>query len=134
MPTDYQFDNVLWMAFHGAYGMFVDNVDATVMPLNHDEQWIDCPHSCELHSECDVCANSDCEGIRTIPDPDFDPIYEHRTLPGQPDYEAVICHECAHELCKQVPWINKLIDPYNSHAHSRDYDWTGHQGWDLEQE
>src|SRR3954471_23803618 len=60
-PTQrYQFDNALWIAFHGGYGMFVDNLDATLSP-------------------------------------DYSPIKrESRILPGNPDYEAVICHLCAH--------------------------------------
>ena len=47
------------------------------------------------------------------------------------EYTAIICHECAHDLCDKVPWINKLIDPTNSHAHQYGIDWTGHTGWDL---
>src|SRR3990167_648088 len=39
---------------------------------------------------------------------------------------VMICHECAHELCDKIPWINKLLDPHNSHAHGYDRDWTGH--------
>lgn len=31
--------------------------------------------------------------------------------------EAVLCHECAHELCETVPWINTLLNPLESHAH-----------------
>lgn len=56
---------------------------------------------------------------------------EKRLLPGSPCEEAIICHSCAHALCKAVPWINRLIEPLNSHAHSYDKDWTGHEGWDL---
>lgn len=88
--TDYQFNNALWIAFHGGYGMFTDNC--------------------------------------------FEAI--GRKLPGQPDHEAVICHECAHELCATVPWIDKLIQPLSSHAHRVDKIPTllaeGHRGWDLE--
>lgn len=52
------------------------------------------------------------------------------------DPEAVICHECAHKLCEQNPWIMKLLDPHNSHAH-RVQDipellMRGHTGWDLD--
>lgn len=48
-------------------------------------------------------------------------------------YKAVICHECAHTLCNAVPWINKLIDPANSHSHSAEYIKTNlhHFGWDY---
>jgi len=85
----YQFDNALWICFHGGYGMFVDNLD-------------------EYSG-----------GENTQP------------LPCHPDYQAVICHDCAHDLCEKVPWINDLIRPENSHAHSGYRDWTGHKGWDL---
>ncbi len=44
---------------------------------------------------------------------------------------AIICHECAHDLCSKVPWINNLIKPDVSHAHPYGVDWTGHVGWDL---
>jgi hypothetical protein len=45
--------------------------------------------------------------------------------------EAVICHECAHDLCAKVPWIGKLLDPEHSHTHTHGRNWTGHTGWDL---
>jgi len=28
--NQYAYDNALWIAFHGGYGMFVDNIDATL--------------------------------------------------------------------------------------------------------
>lgn len=43
----------------------------------------------------------------------------------------IICHDCAHDLCKKVPWISNLLEPSSSHSHSYDDDWTGHEGWDL---
>lgn len=64
--------------------------------------------------------------------------------PFDRQYRAIICHECAHDLCDKVPWIGRLLDPSNSHSHSawkRDsngqahtVDWTGHQGFDLPHE
>lgn len=55
---------------------------------------------------------------------------------GEKDPKAVICHECAHALCAAHPWIEKLLDPHNSHAHSvhtiPDLLKDGHKGWDLE--
>lgn len=91
--TDYQFDNALWIGFHGGYGMFTD-----------------------------LC--------------DFPPYEHERKLPGRPDEEAVICHECAHALCDAVPWIAKLIEPHRSHAHHTNHIpellERGHQGWDLD--
>ena len=47
-------------------------------------------------------------------------------------HEAVICHDCAHALCEQVPWIGKLIEPELSHAHTKEF-WEAnpdHDGWD----
>ena len=52
-------------------------------------------------------------------------------LPGAPYAAAVLCHECAHDLCDQHPWISALVKPQTSHAHSYRKDWTGHTGWDL---
>lgn len=46
--------------------------------------------------------------------------------------EAVICHECAHDLCEKVEWLNKLIEPFTSHAHRSEF-WKNnpeHEGWD----
>ncbi|HUD03326.1 MAG TPA: hypothetical protein VMR51_00845 [Patescibacteria group bacterium] len=60
----------------------------------------------------------------------FDPNKNIKTgLLGE--YTAIICHDCAHDLCKKISWINKLIDPNNSHSHSYDQDWINHTGWDL---
>ena len=50
--------------------------------------------------------------------------------------EAVLCHECAHELCETVPWINALLNPLESHAHTGEY-WEknpDHDGWDKPKE
>ena len=52
-------------------------------------------------------------------------------LPGAPYAAAVLCHECAHTLCDEHPWIAALLKPETSHAHSYHKDWTGHSGWDL---
>lgn len=51
---------------------------------------------------------------------------------GGPD-DVVICHGCAHDLCDRVPWVHRLIDPYNSHSHSTEYhrEHPDHQGWDY---
>lgn len=51
------------------------------------------------------------------------------------DYEAVLCHACAHELCDKNPWIKKLLKPWGSHAHKYTF-WENeeniqnHEGWD----
>lgn len=121
LDNDYQFDNALWIGFHGGYGMFVDNTDAT-MQSNPDDMYLRDEDGEYLIAE----------GGGLIPNPEYMPEFrEPRLLPGQPDYEAVICHDCAHDLCKRVPWIEKLLNPHGSHAHSIRKDWTGHTGWDL---
>lgn len=105
-PTSYQFENALWLGFHGGYGMFVDNLGAT-MPTNTDERWLR-----------DDSGEYRLNDGQPIVNPDWKPTYgEPRVLPGTPDYEAVICHECAHDLCEKVPWIKTLLDPDNSHSH-----------------
>lgn len=56
-----------------------------------------------------------------------------RMLAGAAE-EAVICHECAHELCETVPWIKRLLRPQKSHAHTTEY-WEAnpdHEGWDKD--
>ena len=54
---------------------------------------------------------------------------------GGPE-EVVICHECSHALCDTVPWIGRLINPHNSHAHK--VDWIeqnpNHYGWDYDRQ
>ena len=77
----YQFEDSLWIGFHGGYGMFLDNFNATI-------------------AENEFMAES----------PEELTYKEERLLPGQPDYEAVICHDCAHELCEKVPWIKSLLE------------------------
>lgn len=32
-------------------------------------------------------------------------------------YYAIICHECAHDLCAKVPWIKNVLLPERSHTH-----------------
>lgn len=59
--------------------------------------------------------------------------YNKPTLSGAA-YEAVLCHECAHELCETVPWIGKLLRPLESHSHTLDFwqDNPDHEGWDKD--
>jgi hypothetical protein len=67
----------------------------------------------------------------------IDPIGEDRAEPSpsqgvlKGSYRVVICHDCAHQLCEKVPWLNRLIKPLDSHAHRVGRDWSGHEGWDL---
>lgn len=52
-------------------------------------------------------------------------------FPGS-TYEVELCHDCAHELCAQNPWINALLRPERSHAHTEEF-WRNnpdHEGWD----
>jgi hypothetical protein len=47
---------------------------------------------------------------------------------------AVLCHECAHALCAQHPWIDAVVEPLLGHAHGEDGPaliLAGHDGWDL---
>lgn len=50
------------------------------------------------------------------------------------DYELVICHECAHKLCAENPWLANVIQPYFSHGHSLAYqeEHPDHGGWDYD--
>ena len=46
---------------------------------------------------------------------------------------AVLCHDCAHELCVAVPWIGALLEPASSHSHRTQF-WAenpDHDGWDT---
>lgn len=45
---------------------------------------------------------------------------------------AVLCHDCAHRLCDQNPWIAQLIKPEISHSHTQEFwdDNPDHEGWD----
>lgn len=80
---EYQFDNALWLGFHGGYGMFID-------PVGHADT----------------------------------------TLAGV-DREAVLCHDCAHRLCAENPWLDRLLQPTWSHAHPPGHRPAGHPGWDM---
>lgn len=48
--TDYQFDNALWIGFHGGYGMFIDTMQRTEI-LKAQEEAVIC-HEC-AHALCD---------------------------------------------------------------------------------
>jgi len=129
-PTNYQFDNALWIGFHGGYGMFVDNLEAN-LPTNTEEQWVRNSDARDEYGYCDYFMP---EG-KLVDNLDYVPTYnEERILPGRPDYEAVLCHECAHTLCEWHPWLAKLLNPHGSHAHRRQYhlEHPNHRGWDYE--
>lgn len=52
------------------------------------------------------------------------------------DAEAVLCHDCAHDLCKKIPWIEKLINTHGSHSHTSEYieGHPDHYGWDYDRD
>lgn len=110
----YQFEGALWIGLHGGYGMFTDQMAG--WPTNSEDRWIDV-------------------GTATVvEDPDWKPEYaEKRMLPGRPDHEAVICHDCAHVACDALPWLKRLIDPWASHSHRTSYveENPTHYGWDY---
>jgi hypothetical protein len=49
------------------------------------------------------------------------------------DYEAVLCHECAHEFVDLNPWIKTLFHPLSTHSHTATYleQNPDHVGWDT---
>jgi hypothetical protein len=50
------------------------------------------------------------------------------------DYEAVLCHDCAHEFVELNSWVKKLFDPQSSHSHKESYKEShpDHYGWDYD--
>ena len=125
---DYQYDNALWIGFHGGYGMFVDNLDA-IMPNNTEDRWLRDPDG-------EYTTIDGLDGRpHVIDDPDWIPTFnEPRVLPGTPDYEVVICHDCAHRLWAFM--FEKLIPAADTHAHREEWKKAnpGHYGWDYERE
>lgn len=49
-------------------------------------------------------------------------------------YRFALCHECAHEVCEQNPWLNKIIEPFRTHSHTTEYHEANpdHLGWDYD--
>jgi hypothetical protein len=129
--TEYQFDNALWIGFHGGYGMFVDNLEAK-LPNNTEDRWLRDKNGEYLTFLDPLDENARPQPVENL---DWEPIYnEDRMLPGQPDYEVVICHDCAHELCEKMPWIERLLNAHNSHAHRTAWKdaHPEHYGWDYD--
>lgn len=114
--TNYQFDNALWIKFDGGYGMFIDDMVDTL----------------DIASE--VLGDPD-----AVPLPIGGPGWteeqtaEYRRLADNVS-RVVICHECAHQLCDTVPWVEKLLNSHSSHAHKTSYIEANpdHSGWDLD--
>jgi hypothetical protein len=125
--TQYAFDNALWIGLYGGYGMFVDNLEAK-LPNNTEDRWLR-----DEEGEYITITRPDGQLI-PIENPLWEPAYNEPRVLDQPDYEAVICHECAHHLCDTVPWLGKLINPHNSHAHRINWKATHpeHYGWDYD--
>ncbi|SRR5580765_566535 len=131
-PVTYQFQNALWIGFFGGYGMFVDNIEAK-FPINTDERFKRASDRRGDFGLYDDYILSE-EG-RVIDDPEWVPEYrEQRVLAAQPDYEACLCHDCAHALCDSEPWLAALLHPYGSHAHRTEYHVAhpDHLGWDYD--
>jgi hypothetical protein len=126
-PATYQFDNALWIGMFGGYAMFVDNLEAK-LPTNTEDRWL-------RDADGEYLSYTDPVGrVHPVENPTWKAEFrESRILEGA-DYEAVICHECAHALCATVPWIEKLINPHGSHAHRTDYHdaHPDHYGWDYD--
>ena len=126
LDTTYQFDNALWIGFHGGYGMFVDNLDAT-MPNNTEDRWLRDDDGEYLTIEHDG-------HVHPIDDPQWKPTYIEDRILDQPDYEAVLCHDCAHDMCAREPWLALLLNPHGSHAHKTEWRDANpeHWGWDYD--
>lgn len=62
----------------------------------------------------------------------MDPMGTPKGPMGVGGYQAVLCHGCAHALCEAHPWVDALIQPLRSHAHTLEF-WAAHpdhDGWD----
>ena len=137
-PT-YQFDNALWIGFHGGYGMFVDNLDAT-HANNTEDRWLRDEDGEYLTEPKGVRAGSGpltdriVWGDRPIENPQWKPTYIEERILDQPDYEAVLCHDCAHDMCAREPWLALLLNPHGSHAHKTEWKdaHPDHWGWDYD--
>ena len=70
--TEYQFDNALWLTFHGGYGMFVESrwlIDDSNVPNDH---WAAKCGSSYVAVICHECAHRLCEefpGIKKLLNP-----------------------------------------------------------------
>jgi len=128
MPdTEYAFDNCLWICFHGGYGMFVDNLQAT-LPNNTEDRWV-------RGEDGEYKTRTSPNGVTPIENRNWEPEYnEPRMMQPPADYECVICHDCAHALCAQVPWLERLLEPHRSHAHRTAWkeEHPEHYGWDYD--
>jgi hypothetical protein len=133
-PAEYQFNNVLWIGFHGGYGMFVDHMAAT-FPMNSA---VGNEHMSQLWAWGPDGGMVLDDAGHSLPNPNWEPVFEEKRILAaggtQPDHEAVLCHECAHKLCDENPWLTKLLTPHNSHSHKTAYHdaHPDHYGWDYD--
>lgn len=123
-PEDctYQFDNCLWIGLHGGYGMFCDNLQVK-FPNNDEDRYLRNSDEKDEWGFSDWVTVTDEEGnLHPVENPMFEPTYDEvRILPGRPDYECVICHECAHKLWEAAPWLSKLFPARMGHTHKKGY-------------
>lgn len=90
-------------------------------------------------ADCEAIANEQWDNALVITFEGGYSMFIDPIEPDQPDpstgllgnYKIVICHDCAHQLCSQNPWLEALIQPLYSHAHAHGQDWSQHAGWDL---
>lgn len=49
-------------------------------------------------------------------------------------YEANLCHECAHKLLRENPWLEAVVNSHRSHSHTVAHKEAhpDHYGWDYE--
>ena len=84
-----------------------DRCDKELVP-QHDG----CDHHCMWHREVEPGQWDNALVVN------FDGGYGMFVDPIHREISAVLCHECAHELVEQEPWIRKAIgDPLLSHSH-----------------
>lgn len=53
---------------------------------------------------------------------------------AEEEYHVRLCHDCAHKFVDDNPWLENIIQPYKSHAHTEEYhkDNPNHKGWDYD--
>jgi len=84
-----------------------DRCDKDLTP-QHDG----CEHHCMWHREVEPEQWDNALVVK------FDGGYGMFVDPIEREFSAVLCHECAHQLLEQEPWMRKAIgDPLLSHSH-----------------
>jgi hypothetical protein len=118
--TNYQFNNALWVAFHAGYAMFTDSIAG--FPTNTEDQWLrDATGEPITYLGC------------LVDNPAYVPEYEEeRILPGRPDAEFVLCHDCAHELTDFLRIPKDEVSKWHSHRQEYTDAHPDHFGWDYD--